>query len=641
MGYRAWARVGSALLLATTLQFPAYAQSESVLNPSSANPTVVPVLNAAAQSALLRAVAGSQRIEPSRDRARNPAATLQFFGVRPTDTVIEIWPGQGWYTSILGPYLKQGSGTLIVGHFDAASTNSAVVRQIVDAYRSRFASDQGTYGAVSVVPFGPRSGPLGMPGSADSVLTFRNIHNWMAQGWAEKAFGDFFLVLKPGGILGIEEHRGRTDEPQDPLARDGYVREDFVIQLAREAGFEFVGRSEVNANPADTKDHPFGVWTLPPVSRTSPLGQRDDPGFDRTRYDAIGESDRMTLRFRKPLTATSAPPAPGTRWTPVIVAPASPAPPPTIMRPGQFPRAAIGATPIIAPPVMTSAPSTLRPALPIATTPSVTRSLSTPANPEATGPRRIDVAPAAVPVRILKPPLVISPPAMASQQAAQTQTSTPPALLPPASPPAGSPNTPLGPEPTPPPLKVETKPLEAIIAPAPLILPAAVPQIAAPLVSAPRVPTRPTRAARRAIRPSVAQAPPALVVVEPDAPLSTTPRARRTVRQRPVPTMPTRLRPAKPSAPPTTRASRESPVVAGPNRATPEARPAEARQVARPRPDPAPKPKVKTKSKAALPASPPRQLRRPNPPPVVVKKKTPSPPRDPNKPDWVVPRQRS
>jgi predicted methyltransferase len=315
MKKRALALAGSASLLVVTCFVSAWAQSgepqsgSSQTGNSSTNSQAqinepIPVLDWQAKTYLRRAISGEQRIDEQRDRWRNPDATLQFFAVRPSDTVVEIWPGQGWYTSILGPYLKQGDGRLIIGHFDAASSNSSVVRQIVDAYRNRFAGDPSVYGTVSVEPFGPRSSPLAPPNSVDRVLTFRNIHNWMAQGWAEKAFAEFFFVLKPGGILGIEEHRGRTDEPQDPLAKDGYVREDYVIQLAREAGFEFVGRAEINANPADTKDHPFGVWTLPPVSRTSMMGEPDDPSFDRRRFDAIGESDRMTLRFRKPLSAT-------------------------------------------------------------------------------------------------------------------------------------------------------------------------------------------------------------------------------------------------------------------------------------------------------------------------------------------------
>ena len=346
MTFRAWALAGTASLMALSGVVSVHAQVADPQMPESqptAAPTsvfmppipAVPPLDERAREALSRAVKGEQRIDAQRDRWRNPEATLQFFGVRPSDTVVEIWPGQGWYTSILGPYLKQGDGRLIVGHFDAASSNSQVVRQIVDAYRARFATDTAVYGNVNVVAFGPRSMPMAPPNSVDKVLTFRNIHNWMAQGWAEKAFADFYTVLKPGGILGIEEHRGRTDEPQDPLARDGYVREDYVIQMAREAGFEFIGGAEINANPADTKDHPFGVWTLPPVSRTSPIGQMDDPGFDRSRYDEIGESDRMTLRFRKPLDATGvglASSRPTADQIPVTIIPGPPPPPPAPRR---------------------------------------------------------------------------------------------------------------------------------------------------------------------------------------------------------------------------------------------------------------------------------------------------------------------
>ncbi len=346
MTFRAWALAGTASIMALSGIVSAHAQVADLQVPESqptTGPTTVflppansvPPLDDRARDALRRAVKGEQRIDAQRDRWRNPEATLQFFGVRPSDTVVEIWPGQGWYTSILGPYLKQGGGKLIVGHFDAASSNSQVVRQIVDAYRARFAADTAIYGDVNVVAFGPRSMLMAPPNSVDKVLTFRNVHNWMAQGWTEKAFADFYTVLKPGGILGIEEHRGRTDEPQDPLARDGYVREDYVIQLAREAGFEFIGGAEINANPADTKDHPFGVWTLPPVSRTSPIGQIDDPGFDRGRYDEIGESDRMTLRFRKPITATGiglASSRPTADQIPVTIIPGPPPPPPVPRR---------------------------------------------------------------------------------------------------------------------------------------------------------------------------------------------------------------------------------------------------------------------------------------------------------------------
>jgi predicted methyltransferase len=341
MTFRAWALAGTASIMALSgivsasaqVPDPQVSESQPTTGPTSvflppANP--VPPLDDRAREALRRAVKNDQRIDPQRDRWRNPEATLQFFGVRPSDTVVEIWPGQGWYTSILGPYLKQGDGKLIVGHFDAAASDSQFVRQMVDSYRARFAADTAVFGNVTVVPFGPRSMLMAPPNSVDKVLTFRNIHNWMAQSWTEKAFADFYTVLKPGGILGIEEHRGRTDEPQDPLARDGYVREDYVIQLAREAGFEFIGGAEINANPADTKDHPFGVWTLPPVSRSSAIGEMDDPGFDRRRYDEIGESDRMTLRFRKPLDATGvglASSRPTADQIPVTIIPGPPPPP--------------------------------------------------------------------------------------------------------------------------------------------------------------------------------------------------------------------------------------------------------------------------------------------------------------------------
>jgi predicted methyltransferase len=651
MGNRAWALAGTAIVLAVSPQINAYAQAPAAASsPSAVSSTSlggVPILNPAAQAALQKAIAGNQRIEPSRDRWRNPAATLQFFGVRPTDTVVEVWPGQGWYTSIIGPYLKQGGGSLVVGHFDAASTNSSVVRQIVDAYRARFASDQATYGNLSVVPFGPRSGPLGVPSSADSVLSFRNVHNWMAQGWAEKAFGDFFLVLKPGGILGIEEHRGRTDEPQDPLARDGYVREDFVIQLAREAGFEFVGRSEINANPADTKDHPFGVWTLPPVSRTSPLGQRDDPGFDRTRYDAIGESDRMTLRFRKPLNATGGPPAAGTRFSPVIVNPAPPAPVPP-PRPAS-PPPVVKRAPVGVPSPVTPTPIVPKPVVPTTTTTTPTAMGAPPTNGQAVPPRTSD--PVAKPAA-MTPPIVVLPGPVAPSSPPVLPSPPPPAPPPPptvSQPIQATPPTPS--LPPPPPVAVSTLPPVAASA-APIVLP---PPPAPPL-PAPPPPAPPP------VLPPPASPPP--VVSPPATPRAASPKPANAVS--PVP------RTASPPAPPpapaprtTTRTSRPQsppPAAAPPLRpaAQPSAQPS-TRPTARATPRATPSPTVNTGStarpkaqtKAATPTraaptraaptrSPPTPATtRPSPPPPAKKKAPPPPPRDPNKPDWVVPRARS
>jgi predicted methyltransferase len=154
--------------------------------------------------------------------------------------------------------------------------------------------------AIGVTAIGPNMTDLGPENAMDLALVMRNVHTFMAEGYAEKAFQALFRVLRPGGVLGVEEHRARSTGLQDPRAGDGYVQEAYVRALAQDAGFEFAGSSDVNANPKDTKDHPFGVWTLPPVLRTAPLGMPDNPSFDSKPYLAIGESDRMTLKFIKP-----------------------------------------------------------------------------------------------------------------------------------------------------------------------------------------------------------------------------------------------------------------------------------------------------------------------------------------------------
>jgi predicted methyltransferase len=167
------------------------------------------------------------------------------------------------------------------------------------AFEARYA-DETRFGKVGFVNFGPASKPLGAPGSADMVITARNIHNWMWQpGVLDKSLADFYAVLKPGGVLAVEEHRA-DPRPQIGDARDGYVATQTVVDAATKAGFKLAGSSEANANPKDTKDHPFGVWTLPPSRWTAAGGRSADPAFDRSKYDAIGESDRMTLRFVKP-----------------------------------------------------------------------------------------------------------------------------------------------------------------------------------------------------------------------------------------------------------------------------------------------------------------------------------------------------
>ncbi|MEQ8403794.1 MAG: methyltransferase [Oceanicaulis sp.] len=233
----------------------------------------------------------------SRDGFRNPAATLEVFDIDPSGTIVEIWPGGGWYTDILAPWIEANGGTYVAA-WPPVDPGNARALAFQERFLERFESD--LYGEATLVEFGSETGALMNEERADAILTFRNVHNWMGGGFAEKAFADFYAALKPGGRLGVVEHRQPATQVQDPRAATGYVQQDYVISLAQEAGFELVAASEVNANPDDTADHPFGVWTLPPVSRTSDFGEPADPEFDTAPYDAIGESDRMTLLFRKP-----------------------------------------------------------------------------------------------------------------------------------------------------------------------------------------------------------------------------------------------------------------------------------------------------------------------------------------------------
>ena len=248
------------------------------------------------------AVSGSWRsaADKARDVWRHPLETLRFFGLQPKMTVVDFWPGSGWYAEILAPYLSKGGGTLCLAGFAEGPAADPSQLALNAALKARLEGDKKLYGAVQFTAFGPTTGPVAPVGTADLVLFMRYVHAWMAAGIAEKAFADAFAALRPGGVLGVEQHRLQPDEDQDPAAANGYVQEAFVKQLAAEAGFVFVAASEINANPADTKDHPFGVETLPPRRLTAPLGEPANPEFDRTKYDAIGESDRMTLKFRKP-----------------------------------------------------------------------------------------------------------------------------------------------------------------------------------------------------------------------------------------------------------------------------------------------------------------------------------------------------
>ena len=231
---------------------------------------------------LKAAVAADNRLvgNVARDTYRHPYETLAFFGIKPTDTVVELVPGGGWFTEILAPYLRES------GQLYAADGGGVRFKAKMDS--------MGVYSKVKITSFDPAKGQFDIApaGSADAVLTFRNVHNWMSGGTAQAVFDAAFKALKPGGTLGVEEHRLPASRTQDPKGGNGYVQEATVIQFAEKAGFKLAGKSEVNANPKDTADHPDGVWTLPP---TYALKDKD-----RAKYQAIGESDRMTLKFVKP-----------------------------------------------------------------------------------------------------------------------------------------------------------------------------------------------------------------------------------------------------------------------------------------------------------------------------------------------------
>ncbi len=247
-------------------------------------------------NALQQAISGKHRTESyvARDGSRHPQKTLSFFGVKANDTVVEIWPGGGgWYTEILAPYLKHD------GKFYAAGYDASVKVKYYQDNRKKFedklAGNKAVYDNVIISTFNPkRKLGLAPPGSADFVLTFRNVHNWKNAGEeaVSNSFNSFFKALKPGGVLGVVEHRMPESFTPEKDDKSGYVKQSYVIMMAEKAGFVLLEKSEINANSKDSANHPKGVWTLPPNFRMKQV--------DREKYQKIGESDRMTLKFVKP-----------------------------------------------------------------------------------------------------------------------------------------------------------------------------------------------------------------------------------------------------------------------------------------------------------------------------------------------------
>lgn len=260
-------------------------------------PVVAPMAHAQVEDQGLKAAIAAGHRTPAfaaRDAARHPYETLSFFGIKPTMTVVELAPGGGWYTEILAPYLRD-KGRLVLGGDDPASAQAYYQRSAA-RMQEKLAANPALYDRVQVGVFSPAAGKLSYiaPASADLVLTFRNVHNWVSQGetTTQAAFKSAFDALKSGGVFGVVEHRLPADRVQDEKASSGYVHQSYVVRMAESVGFKLAGSSEVNANPKDKADHEGGVWALPPT-----YGNKDK---DRAKYEAIGESDRMTLKFVKP-----------------------------------------------------------------------------------------------------------------------------------------------------------------------------------------------------------------------------------------------------------------------------------------------------------------------------------------------------
>ena len=269
--------------------FSMFVIAAAVSTPALAAP---PTMDAASETRLKTLLAGAQRSDANkaRDAHRHPLETLKFFGVSQNSAVMEIWPGGGWWTEFLAPLVSE-KGRYVAAHFEASQP---YMQKAVDSFKDKLGKEPMLFGKVEMATLSPATGksePV-KPGSMDYVLTFRNLHNWMGSDSAKGMFDAMYKSLKPGGYLGVEEHRAPATVTQDPKAASGYVREDYAIKLIEASGFKLVAKSEVNANPKDTKDYPKGVWTLPPNFAE---GEKD-----RAKFAAIGESDRFTLLFQKP-----------------------------------------------------------------------------------------------------------------------------------------------------------------------------------------------------------------------------------------------------------------------------------------------------------------------------------------------------
>lgn len=249
-----------------------------------------------AEALIDRAMTGSHRSDANkaRDKYRHPKETLLFFGLKPDMTVVEVWPSAGWWTEMLAPVLKDGGQYYAAWFATQAKGAPEFLKEREKGFDVMLAGRPDLFGKViKTALLAPEYVDIAPKGSADMVLTFRNVHNWAKAGNADAMFKAFYDALKPGGILGVKDHRAKPDTPFEKQVETGYMTETWVIETAQKAGFKLENKSDINANPKDTKDHPSGVWTLPPTLR---LGDKD-----REKYLAIGESDRMTLKFVKSL----------------------------------------------------------------------------------------------------------------------------------------------------------------------------------------------------------------------------------------------------------------------------------------------------------------------------------------------------